>query len=109
MKPESQELHCHNCNQYVRFTLDLSLNGNYVLDCPKCNHKHYRTVKDGKILDARWGQDPSQGQYPVNNGNWITIQSAGTSVLSMFATSGSTNDIYLHGAWNDFGTGTATS
>jgi len=35
---ERQELYCHDCGNYVQFDLDMSLNGNHVLHCPKCNH-----------------------------------------------------------------------
>ena len=51
---EVQELHCHNCGRYVQFRLDLSLNGNHVLNCPNCGHEHCRVVNDGKITDIRW-------------------------------------------------------
>jgi Zn finger protein HypA/HybF involved in hydrogenase expression len=59
MSVERQELYCHNCGKYVQFNLDLSVDGNYKLNCPNCGHEHYRIVKDGKITDERWGQDPS--------------------------------------------------
>lgn len=51
-----QEIHCHNCDQWVQFMIDLSLNGNHVLNCPSCNHEHCRVVKDGEITDIRWDQ-----------------------------------------------------
>ena len=34
---ERQELHCHNCDQYVQFNLDLELNGKHILNWPKCS------------------------------------------------------------------------
>jgi hypothetical protein len=51
---ERQELHCHNCDKYVQFDLDLSLNGNHVLECPNCGHEHCRVVKNGRITLDRW-------------------------------------------------------
>lgn len=60
---EKQELHCHSCGLYVRFDLDLSVDGNYVLECPNCGHKHYRCVKNGIITDERWERDPSQAIF----------------------------------------------
>lgn len=60
MNIERQELYCHGCGGYVQFNLDLSVDGNYVLHCPKCGHDHYRVVKNGKITDERWGQSQSQ-------------------------------------------------
>lgn len=49
-----QELHCHNCNNYVQFEVDIELNGNHVLKCPSCDHEHCRVVRDGEITDDRW-------------------------------------------------------
>lgn len=51
---ERQELYCHHCSNYVQFSIDLSLNGNHVLECPKCKHEHCRVVVNGKITDDRW-------------------------------------------------------
>jgi hypothetical protein len=51
---ERQEIHCHNCDNYVRFDIDTDLNGNHVLNCPKCGHEHCRVVKDGRITGDRW-------------------------------------------------------
>ena len=53
---EQQVLYCHECGQYVHFPIDLSLNGNHVLECPSCGHEHCRVVKDGMITDFRWDQ-----------------------------------------------------
>ena len=94
---ERQELYCHNCNNYVQFNLDISQNDNYVLDCPKCGHKHYRVVKDGKITDARWGQDPSQNQHAYGQTNWVNITTAtitysATSTYNLYA--GSSPQLY---------------
>lgn len=60
---ERQELYCHHCENYVQFNLDTELNGEHILNCPVCGHKHYRYVNDGKISDKRWGRDPSQQSY----------------------------------------------
>lgn len=57
---ERQELYCHDCGMYVQFDLDLSVDGEYKLECPKCGHEHYRVVKGGVITDQRWGQDSRQ-------------------------------------------------
>jgi len=51
-----QELHCHACDHYVQFSMDLAKDGNHVLECPNCGHEHCRVVKDGKITDIRWDQ-----------------------------------------------------
>ncbi|MCK5235982.1 MAG: hypothetical protein KAR06_03270 [Deltaproteobacteria bacterium] len=63
---ERQELHCHDCNQYVQFDMDMSLNGNHVLNCPNCGHEHCRVVKDGIITSERWDQRNGAGTVRVN-------------------------------------------
>jgi DNA-directed RNA polymerase subunit RPC12/RpoP len=97
---ERQELHCHNCNQYVQFNLDLELNGKHILTCPKCGHKHYRYVYDGKISDRRWDQDPSQNN--VYNVSPFTVTYTSTSTFSRYI-GGST---FLYGAWMNLTTAT---
>lgn len=49
-----QEIWCHNCNNHVQFTLDISLSGNFRLHCPNCMHEHRRMVRDGVITEGRW-------------------------------------------------------
>ena len=51
---EAQELHCHACDKYVQFPMDLSLDGNHILTCPNCGHEHCRVIHDGKITGDRW-------------------------------------------------------
>lgn len=92
---QKQELHCHNCDNYVRFDLDLSVDGDYKLICPSCGHEHYRVVKDGNITDQRWGRDPSQ----ANGGSgWTTIYATSWAQVSYQATSASTNQ-FTTDAW----------
>lgn len=75
MAKEKQELHCHNCDQYVRFDIDLDANGEYEIPCPNCGHMHCRVVKDGFITDKRWDS---------RNGNYITIGGTVTSCAVSF-------------------------
>ena len=77
MAIERQELHCHNCGKYVQFDIDLSLNGNHVLECPNCKHEHCRVVKNGIITGDRWG---SRNGPTIN----ITASNATTSLDSTF-------------------------
>ena len=51
---ERQELYCHDCEKYVRFEMDLALNGNHIVKCPSCGHEHCRFVENGRITDVRW-------------------------------------------------------
>jgi uncharacterized protein YbaR (Trm112 family) len=96
---QKQELYCHNCDHYVQFELDLSLNGNHVLACPNCGHEHCRVVKDGKITDARW--DQRNGVYPNNSlptYRIFTTSAATTSIYSNAAGGGS-GALFLSDSW----------
>ena len=100
---EKQELHCHHCSKYVQFELDLSLEGQHILNCPNCDHQHFRIIKDGKITGERWGQDPSQN-IPTfyASSSTITFTSTSNFTTSTGGTTSSaiTND-YMNRAWNN--------
>ncbi len=98
---ERQELFCHGCQKYVQFNMDLSLDGEHIIPCPVCGHKHYRIVKNGVITEARWGRDPSQSLPQYTN------IGATTTNLSVSTTSTSSN-VFLQQAWlNSTGVSTA--
>lgn len=82
-----EELHCHNCDQYVQFMLDYDLDGSHILNCPNCGHQHYRIIEKGRITAQRWGQDPSQA-VPALFVNVTTMTTtAGTATAIHWATS----------------------
>ena len=92
---ERQELHCHACGGYVQFSLDTSINGNHVLNCPNCGHEHCRVVKDGKISDVRWDQRNGWGTAQVYQvaAQYITYSqtsTASTTTANMYLLSAST-------------------
>jgi len=87
---ERQELYCHACGKYVQFDIDLSLNGNHVLECPECGHEHCRVVQNGKITGDRW--DQRNATYQVYMG------SATTSTNSIDYTCSSSTP-FLAGLW----------
>ena len=98
---EKQELYCHGCNSYVQFELDMAVNGNYTLDCPNCDHKHYRLVCDGRITDTRWAVEPLNS-YPV-----INLYATGTSDTATIATNDGTTSFYeLYASGTSATTGT---
>lgn len=86
-----QELHCHACNKYVQFEIDLSLNGNHVLNCPNCGHEHCRVVKKGVITGDRWDS---------RNGPAIWTNATTYTSTSIYTSSG-TSSIYIYQAWAD--------
>jgi len=90
-----QELHCHACDKYVQFDIDLSLDGNHVLECPECGHEHCRVVKNGVITGERWGQ---------RNGPTINVIAVSASMVSTWdcymsvAATGS-DRMFLYDSW----------
>jgi len=52
--PIRTDLNCHHCTKNFVAQLDLSLDGNHVIECPWCGHHHCRVVKDGKVTEDRW-------------------------------------------------------
>lgn len=52
--PVRTDMHCHQCSKGFVAELDFSLNGNHVVECPRCGHEHCRVIKDGKITGDRW-------------------------------------------------------
>ena len=96
MEIENQEIYCHSCSRYVQFPMDLSLNGNHVLNCPNCGHEHCRVVKNGVITDDRW--DRRNGSTFIISPRVITSSattvSTNTFTFSSWGTS-STSGIYI--------------
>jgi hypothetical protein len=92
---ERQEIHCHACNRYVQFPIDLSLDGRHVLNCPNCGHEHCRVVTKGKITEERWDQ---------RNGNIMPTYVISSFVITQSTTS--TTSTYL--TWYSTTVGTST-
>jgi hypothetical protein len=92
---EKQEIHCHECNKYVQFDIDLSLNGNHVLKCPVCGHEHCRVVKDGIITDDRW----SSRNRTIYVTQTTYSASSTYATYSAGSTSTGTASSYLYGSW----------
>jgi hypothetical protein len=92
---EKQELWCHECNSYVQFPIDLTMNGNHVLNCPKCNHEHCRVVEDGRITDVRWdsrnGNTYQIAMYAVTATSTATATATSTISYSSYATNWGTS------------------
>lgn len=90
---EKQELHCHRCDRYVQFEIDVNMDGRHVLNCPNCGHEHWRIVKNGIITSDRWGQDPSQdmGTIYIRGTVTSTVSSMYTSRYDYGTTASATN------------------
>lgn len=80
-----QELHCHACDRYVQFEVDITLDGNYTIPCPNCGHEHYRVIEDGRITDRRWMSSSS-----------ITVTWATSSITSIDSSISGTTSNYFY-------------
>lgn len=95
---EKQEIYCHSCGKYVQFNIDISLNGNHVLECPNCGHEHCRVVNDGKITDVRWGSRNKNLQtFFVNT---LSITTSSTSTYDTYTNTGcTTSNNFTYTSW----------
>lgn len=112
MKKERQELHCHACNQYVQFDIDIEQNGNHVIICPNCGHEHCRVVQNGIITEARWDRrnggyinfNPSTAYYTTGVGY------SSSSVYTAYVVntgSGTDTAAFSYASWNTGGAGSS--
>lgn len=91
-----QELHCHNCDSWVQFILDTSIDGNHVLNCPNCNHEHCRVVTKGKITNLRW--DQRNGPTIYASAVTITVSSTYTNLYNVYQCHGTTSTVFDWGS-----------
>ena len=50
-----EEFYCTSCHKYFITYLRENFWGNYTIQCPnpKCNHQHYRVIKEGLVSEDR--------------------------------------------------------
>ena len=46
-----QEFYCGECEGYIRVKLNMALNQEVEVVCPKCGHQHRRVVTNGEIRE----------------------------------------------------------
>lgn len=100
-----QEIYCHECQMYVQFNIDISLNGNHILNCPNCGHEHCRVVENGIITDLRWGR--RNNNLPVFMVSVYSVTTSGTSTYDNYTAGGTgtgTSNM-TYGLWMDSATG----
>jgi ribosomal protein S27AE len=79
------DMHCHNCGKGFIAELNFAINGNHVVECPRCGHEHYRTIKDGVITDARWGSGVEKQGAVRGRSFWKSdVIQAQTSLAAQF-------------------------
>lgn len=92
---ERQELYCHECGRYVQFDIDVSLNGNHVLNCPNCGHEHCRVVKNGLITEDRW-----DSRNPTYNVSTWSMSTSTTSTYDYYsANTGLSGSSFTYASW----------
>jgi len=94
---ERQELHCHACNQYVQFDIEMEIDGNHVLKCPNCGHEHCRVVKNGIITGERWAQR-NGSTIPISTFS-TTFSSTSTYTSYSMASKTYTGDSFIYSSW----------
>lgn len=47
-------MHCHECGKGFIAQLDMALDGNHIVECPRCGHEHCRSIKAGVVTGDRW-------------------------------------------------------
>jgi hypothetical protein len=58
MSRVTQEFYCGECQGYFLVRLNMALNFEAHIKCPKCEHEHRRIIKDGEIYEkGRYGVD----------------------------------------------------
>ena len=110
MNKQRQELHCHACNQYVQFDIDVELNGNHVIICPNCGHEHCRVVRNGIITEARWDRrnDKYMNFNPLTTYYNTGVGYSNLSTYQTYVQSSGTNAstaAFTYNSWNNGGTG----
>ena len=108
---QKTEFYCHGCSGFIAVELNMDLNGNHEVHCPKCDHIHYRVIKDGVVTEERYASSGSiwAGNWVNSNGPIISYRTtmdnwSNTNVTS--TATGVSGNSYLAMAWVDHsGTG----
>jgi len=48
-----EEFYCGSCHKYFKTFLRTNMYGNYTIECPNCNHHHFRVIKEGLVTEDR--------------------------------------------------------
>ena len=57
------DMFCTECTKNFIAQLDMSLDGNHIVECPHCGHEHCRVVQAGVVTGERW--DSRMQRVPV--------------------------------------------
>ena len=87
------EMNCHACSKNFVAELDFDISGNHIIECPHCGHEHCRTIKDGKITEARWHS------RNVNEYNSTRVSARSTWKSSVIQAQTSSVSAFLRDRW----------
>jgi DNA-directed RNA polymerase subunit RPC12/RpoP len=60
-------LYCHQCGKHFVAVVDYGLDGQHVIICPRCGHRHARQIKDGVVTSERWASNPDTPSWETTN------------------------------------------
>lgn len=78
------DMSCHQCNGNFIAELDYSIDGNHIVECPRCGHEHCRVIKSGVITGDRWDSRQDRVQVEPRCVWKSDVLKAKTSTTSAF-------------------------
>jgi NAD-dependent SIR2 family protein deacetylase len=64
LKGNIQTLYCTECGKMLEFEIKPEKNGELIIVCDHCGHKHCRIVENGIVTSERWS---TRSHYDVLN------------------------------------------
>lgn len=99
-----QELYCHACGMYVRFNAP-EVDGRLIVNCPNCDHEHYRVVTNGIITGERWGSNNNSPIFYSTGATSHTVSYTATYTSTATIATGSS---FLGDSWANTGSYTGS-
>lgn len=69
MSRRSEEFYCDvsggGCGKYFLTYLRDSMFGNYTIECPACNHHHFRVIEEGLVTKDRHSERMGQAEIII--------------------------------------------
>lgn len=64
-------MNCTNCGKSFVAEIDHDINGEFKINCPHCDHQHWRVVVDGVMTERRWGEGDNGQQRTLLVRTWV--------------------------------------
>jgi ribosomal protein S27AE len=79
------DMSCTECGKGFIAELDFSLNGNHIIECPRCGHEHCRVIRDGSITEERWSsKNGGQAAHKARTFWKSSVLPAQTSIAALY-------------------------